>query len=383
MAKPNTKRNVKTRGSKKWDSKKGQNTERDFDYSGKSKFKGSELPTEHKYNDVSWYTKNDAMLKDAASLSYNTPLGSPLHLEKVFMATKSTSSIKVNSYLDTIPGLMSLRVVPTVGVSTNSASPANLAAQNIYSYVRYQNSGAKNYDQADLMLYLLAMDSIYASWNYMKRAYGVLSMYSQYNKYMPKAYFRAFGLDFEDFLSNIADFRMFLNQTAAEISSFCVPAVMSFFVRHSWMFSNVYKDSDNYKAQQYLFTPAWLYKYDETGSKFGGRLVPVVFPKDSAYPFTPWKFVDLKTNIRSMIDAVAYSEDIGVMSGDILKAYGQGQLFKLEPVLPDYTVQPVYMEEVLNQIHNSTLIGNFLGQNAPSGVESTVWDTVQNSYSIT
>lgn len=318
----------------------------------KGKFSQDTQDTTHSYNDVSWYAKNAQMLTDAASFSYNTPLGTFIKGADVF-----GGAVNTNSGFN-VPGLMTLELVPTIGISKDSASPANLAAQNIYSFVRYRNSGAKNYDQADLFLYLLAMDSIYSFWNWCKRAYGLLNTYSQKNKYMPRSYFIAMGLDFDDFIANIADFRLWLNQAAAEISAFCVPAVMPYFIRHSWLYSNVYKDSDSDKAQQYMFNPACFYLYDETGSQYGGRLVPQwinTFSGISTITTASLKLSELQAYYRNLISAIAYSEDIGVMSGDILKAYEQGNLFKLEPVMPDYTVLPVYNEEVLNQIHNSTL----------------------------
>lgn len=305
--------------------------------------------TKHKYNDVSWYAKNPEMLRDAASYSYNNPLGTNVPLNQ--LVSPATVDVSMSYYDYTaVPGLMTLRIMPTIGVSNSSTSPANLAAQNIYSYVRYMNSGAKNYDQADLMLYLLAMDSIYATWNFVKRAYGYARTYSQYNKYMPRVYALGDRINFDDLIQNLADYRMRLNALAARISSFCVPAVMPIFVRHSWMVSNIYKDSDNNKAQQYMFTLDGYYTYEETASQNGGTLQYHKFPSTTA------KLSTYLDTITAMLDKVGYSEDIGVMSGDILKAYGQEKLFKITPVEPDFLVLPVYNEEVLNQIHNSTLI---------------------------
>lgn len=352
---------------------KGSKPQPDFnqDKQYDSKFPTSDIDTSKKYNDVSWYTKNSQMLVDAASLSYNQPLGSQVNYTSIFESI--TSDVTLANGVRSIPGLMSLNLVPTIGVSTDSSSPANLAAQNIYSFVRYMNSGSKNYDQADLMLMLVAMDNIYAFWNFGKRAYGVLSTYSQYNWYLPKVLFSAMNLDFDDFRQNISDFRAWLNQAAAEISSFCVPATMSYFVRHSWLYSNVFKDSNTLKAQLYMFNPAWFYKYEETESQYGGSLTPQPFCENHSTPFT---FSEFKAYYRNLMDAVAYSEDIGVMSGDILKAYGQSKLFTLSKVDPEYTVTPVYVEEVLNQIHNSTVHPVFIGNSLAN-------DALKNSYTIT
>lgn len=310
----------------------------------------------HKFNDVSWYTKNSQMLVDAASYSYNAALGTPLPWQLMVTGSGLDYTPVVNSSAGNlaVPGLCVLKVLPTIGISTDAASPANVAAQNIYSFVRYMNSGAKNYDQADLMIYLLAMDSIYACWNWLKRVYGYLRTYSQFNKYMPLAYLQAdtnaTNVSGVTLYQNLADFRLYLNQAAAKISAFCVPAVMPLFIRHSWMFSNIYKDSDSLKAQQYIFSPEAFYQYNETGSEFGGQLVPKPISTNLTSFSGMCKYLD------ALIDAIAYSEDIGVMSGDILKAYGESKLFKLTAVDADYEVLPVYNEEVLNQIHNSTIV---------------------------
>lgn len=324
------------------------------------KFEKEGAETSKKYNDPMWYAKNEQMLRDAASYSYNNPIGMPLP-KNLWQGGPSTGAgLAANP--EFVPSLMSIKVLPTIGVSEDSSSPANLAANNIYAYVRYQNSGAKNYDQADLMLYLLAMDSIYACWNWMKRIYGYMQMYSQYNMTLPRVFATADRISFDTFQSSLADFRLFLNRTAAQISSFCVPAVMPFFIRHSWMFSNIYKDSDSNKAQMYMFNPIAFYMYSETSSTNGGELIPMPITDLTSNTFQINSLSVLETYLTNLINAVAYSEDIGVMSGDILKAYGQDRLFKLTPVEPDYSVIPVYNEEVLNQIHNSTIVPTQLNE---------------------
>lgn len=320
---------------------------------GKTKFKcGKVKPT----NDPQWYFKDAQILKDVASFSFNSPLGSRLPVGSVWAGSASlTNQVSVGTV--SVPGLMAITMSPTIGVSTDAQSPANLAATNVYAYIRYKNSGATNYDSPDLMLYLIAMDSIYSCWNWMKRIYGMASTYSQLNKYEPRAYMMANNVDFDDIMAHLADFRGYLNIKASEISAFCVPATMTYNVRHSWLFSNIYKDSDTRKAQQYMFVPGWFYQYDETSSSQGGILNPIpvlvnYVPNSSGN--TPFTFESLRNLLNGMLEAVNYSEDIGIMSGDILKAYGEGNLFTLSSIDPDYKVEAVYSREVLTQIENST-----------------------------
>lgn len=310
-------------------------------------------------NDPQWYFKNAQILKDVASFSFSKPLGTRTGF---YDTVAEVPGVTNNQHALTIsaPGLLSIGIGPTIGIAEDSQSPVNLAATNVYSYVRYKNSGAANYDAPDIMLYLIAMDSIYSCWNWMKRIYGVASTYSQLNRYQPLAYMAANGVDFADILSNLADFRAYLNIKASEIATFCVPATMTFNVRHSWLFSNIYTDSETYKAQEYMFVPLWFYQYDETSSSQGGKLTPVPVlqgfnPQDDTPKYT---FQALKDLLNTMINMVNYSEDIGIMSGDILKAYGEGGLYTLSTFEPDYKVEPVYSKEVLSQIENATVVSN-------------------------
>nr|AVX53449.1 putative capsid [Marmot picobirnavirus] len=311
-------------------------------------------------NDASWYAKNVQMLNDVASYSYLSPIGAPLRLEEWVDMPAYGNKGRITSYATSVPGLMTITTYPTPGLAVDATSPVNMAAQNIYTYVRYLNSGSKNYDAPDLMLYLLAMDSLYSCWNWMKRLYGLASSYNQINRYQPAAYITANCVDFEDLIGNLSDFRGFLNQVGAQINSFCVPATMNYNVRHSWMYSNVYRDSDTMKAQQYMFVPGIFYQYDETSSPKGGILRPIkvcngINPVDPATP--PYTVAQLRNIITGMLNALTYSEDIGVMSGDIKKAYGDSNLFTLSAIPDDYTVSSVYSPEVMSQIENLTTCG--------------------------
>lgn len=306
----------------------------------------------HEYNDASWYANNPKLLRDAASFSYNTPLGAPFRLRTLLNPGTAGPLEHVSPRYSSVPGLMSIEIIPTVGVALDAQAPVNVAAQDTYSFVRYKNSGGANYDAPDLMLYLLAMDSIYGCWNAYKRLYGFIATYNQLNRYMPRAYVKAMNVDFDDLIQHLADFRAYLNMTAAKITAFCVPATFTYNVRHSWLYSNIYKDSNTQKAQQYMFVPAGFYQYDETSSPEGGLLTFQPFTGTT----TPRKYSSLVTYMDNMLNALQYSEDIGIMSGDILKAYGQGNLFKLSAVDPEYVVEPVYNEEVLNQIHNLVMV---------------------------
>lgn len=318
---------------------KGKNSR---NWENKDEVQASEEQVTHKFNDPMWYAKNPQMLKDAASYSYNKAIGTGL-----FRNVNPPKLVQFDNQPYSVPGIMAFRIALCPSISKDKSSPLNIAANNVYSFVRYHNSGSSNYDAPDLMLYLMAMDSMYAMWNWGQRAYGLLRTYGQLNRYLPAGAVEASGFDFNDLQKNINDFRGYLNVAASKISAFCVPSNMAIFVRHSWMFSNIYKDASVQKSQMYVFSPDFFYRYDEVDKL--GSLKPIAVK-------TKTTFAQFRAIMDELISAMQLSEDVGIMSGDIKKAYGDAGLFTLTPISEDYSVEPVYNEEVLTQIHNLSIM---------------------------
>lgn len=310
------------------------------------------------HNDVSWYANNESLLRDSASFPYSRPVGS--RITRKFNATVSTpnnSPLSIEGYDRSVPGIMTLTYSSVTGSYNGGAtSPINIAANAIYTFVRHANSGSKIYDAPDLMMYLMAMDSAYAHYAYMVRMYGAIQLNSPYNRYLPKALIAQMGGDYEDLSSNLAQFRYFINQYAFKLSQLCVPADMAVFARHVWMNSNIYMDSAAVKAQYYMFVPNNYYHFVEQTDEPGYLTYKTYASMNDA--------ASGKLNLQSLVnisndilEPILQSEDMNVMSGDILKAFGQENIYKIQPIAENYFVQPVYNAEVLSQIENSVVAG--------------------------
>lgn len=339
-----------------------------------------EEKTVHKqsHNDASWYMADNQLVNDVASISFNTALGNPITLTGSIGTTFS-----VNSYSLQLPGIMSIYTTPTIGISTDANSPVNIAMRRLYTYVRHANSGHSNYDPADLMIYLLAMDSIYTYWAYMVRAYGVAQVFSRTNKFVGDALLTAMGVD-PNIRENLADFRAYINTFAAKAQQWCVPRVMTYFLRHNWMYSNVYKDEDNDKAQMFMYVPAALYKYNPTlseGSAGGLQATYIAAQAGTGiitYKTLPNTYVDLVAKGNDLLNALAGQEDIGIISGDILKAYGVENLWKIDTIPTEYQVVPVFSEEVLEQFHNTAFAGNRIVNASGESLDIVGFDITQD-----
>lgn len=298
-----------------------------------------------KPNDWRWYAQNEQLVTDVASFQYATALGTVLR----------TGIPSIDSV--TVPGVMSLEFVPSIGFASIETDPINVAMRRLYAFVRHANSGSKNYEAPDLMLYTMCVDSAHMFLSYMKRIYGVMLDYTPKNRYYPKALIRAMNVNFSSIESNLNDFRGYINQFAVKLSQLWIPNSFSMLARHSWMCEGMYTDSSSSKPQTYIYVPTAFYFFAtelSEGNVGGARLVPIFRNGDNGTTST---FEDLINYGNSMLENMIVNEDFGVMGGDILKAFGEAGIIKPMGIAENYQILPEYNQEVLSQIENSTAVG--------------------------
>lgn len=303
-----------------------------------------------KDNDPAWYAQNPQLIRDYASYPFGIALGTPLNLGGQYQAK------------DAIIGLAAYYFAPTVGTPQDANAPVNIAMRNIYSYVRHANSGHSNYDAPDLMLYLLAMDSVYMYHSFLKRIAGLVLDYTTLNRYYPAALVRAMGVDFDDVSSHIQDFRGFINQYAVKMGSMCVPNSMSYMARHTWMVEGIYVDSNTSKAQTYFYTPSAFLQFERDSSSQAGELAYASFCHPELQNITSnalKSYSDLVQFGNSLLNPILQEEDFNIMSGDILKAFGTEGVVKVSGIAEGYMILPQYSPEVLSQMENATVFNGY------------------------
>lgn len=300
-------------------------------------------------NDPSWYNNIVPAVNDYANIPFNIPTGASFSLGK-----GDDTVVKQQSTIKGVPGIMTIEVMPTIGSAQAPTDGVNLGATQLYSMIRKANSGAKNYDPSDVMLTVLAMDSAYMLYEYLLRAYRSIGVYNSMNRYEPNALLYAQGFGTE-ICTQMADFRGLLDLFAYQLGSINVPDVFSFVRRHSWLFSHVYCDSESAKAQLYMYMPAGFYKYTEGQAG-----------EPTSLDYVPWSelfgsdvITDLAT-IKSAIDTIMQpilgSQDIGIISGDIAKAFDSAGFIKIQPVADHEALVPEYNLEVIEQMVNCDIL---------------------------
>lgn len=302
-------------------------------------------------NDPGWYA--DSVDLRAAYFSY--PFAAPLGIN--FQSGNATMD------RSSVPGVMAYYFVPTIGRTTSADAAVNVAAQRLYSYVRYANSGHANYDPTDLMIYVLAMDSLEMYAEYLKRIYGLLTKYSRTNWYAPDALLKANWVNPVDLQKHIPDLFGYIRLFIAKTSAFAVPANVSLNKRHAWMCRHMWVDNpDSSKAQTYMYVPSAFYRFtlDSTGA---GMLTADSWIQPQSYtgavPVSSLATFDQLVSFgNSLLSSVVAQEDFGIMSGDIMKAFPNDYRV-IEDITQDWQVPFEYSAEVLSQIENATVFSGY------------------------
>jgi hypothetical protein len=332
-------------------------------------------------NDIRWYVSDDRLLQDVARLSFANPAGAdiPLALGDGIYANTSTD------YTERLPGVMTIECIPTFGISRDGSSPLNMGAQLLYNLIRAENSGARNYDAPDLMHYIMGVDSLFIYYANMLRLYGTLNNFTFLNRYTPKALVRAMGYDYDDLSRNMAQFRSYINTFAKRLSTFIMPHNITMIERHFNMFGRVYKDSESEKAQYYMYIPKFIWKYNAIGSTSGALLEPVIMVPSGALSTTApgYTFSQIVTTGDALLAAMN-DEDTLTMAGDMLKAFGEANIWKQDYINYDFKLDPVFDFTWLTQVQNLNscdLFGSWEGDlgTVATGVPYTIQQVIPSS----
>lgn len=333
-------------------SKRNTNVKKKGNYKKGSSSKCSKFQNERegsedlksKTNDPNWYAANPAIMRDAASIPFSWAVGTPITMN---MDTTGLSATSEKDFF--VPGIQVMVLKPSVGWSPNATSPINIASTAMYSFVRHANSGHSNYDSPDLMLYTLAMSQVYSAINWLMRIYGCATLYAQRNRYLPTALLEAQGVDAKDVMNHLADFRYGINVLISKAASLAVPASMTIFQRHAFLYQNVYTEGTSIKDQLYMYNPGMFWMYGLKPTDSSGTLVP----KAVGDKLTVDGLLQL---VDDLLTPIISSEDMNIMSGDILKAYGDGGIIKLQNLNEVYPITPIFDIAVLEQMKNATVV---------------------------
>lgn len=327
-------------------------------------------------NDWRYYAISEQIARDFGSLPYNvlSGVGFDLTAEKMqFGSLGQHPTTAVVSFSEREMSVLRLNCVLGPGWTTTKTEGINMAAAQVYTAIRRRNSGAKNYEAADAMLYILGMKEVYALYWTCSRMLKTAGLFAIENHNLPETLLFAMAVDSDDLVANIANYRGRLNLLASKINALAVPKYFTAFKRDAFILSNIFADSTSMRGQMYLYLPNGYRTYSPKTSEKGGELVYADVDNTAG---KRWTFNQYLDRLSSMIDALFLDDDVNTISGDILKEFGSENLFSVPEVGENEVVRPVYDEDALAQIENSTAAGTFVPNNTTGSKIS--WNITQS-----
>lgn len=295
------------------------------------------------------------MVENVAQFSFNNPAGLPIRVINTGYSYSDTNRLY-------FPGLMTISYVYGPGSSDGPNSAVNLAAQNLFAFVRHVNSGATNYDTNDLMMYVLAITTAYVLYIDMRRALGLTLRYKQSNRYFNRAILQGLGYDVDSLEKKIPQFCFLINKLVRQLGTLPIPSNLGFVKRITSTPDCIYEDRNVKKAQLYAFVPSGFYTYEETDVDPETEiLVPPYLKYNDRSTFANattglFGIDELTTLVDTVVNKLRGSEAIAKLSGDIMKAYGDN-IYHLTEVDESYETPIVVDDSVLTAIHNAFTSG--------------------------
>lgn len=302
-------------------------------------------------NDVNWYFASQEMFNQASRLSFQNFLGRPI-----------IDGIKV-------PTLGTIYTNPSVGVSIKydntgyaTRSGLNLAAQRLYTKLNIFSGRASNYAPQDVAIMIGAMAELISMFEYVRRAFGVVLFYNERNRDIPTRLLQGMGIDAADFYDNQANYRKKFNKLVQSIDQLPLIMNITYMQKAMFMYQRVYTDSESLMAQMYMFAPASTWILDETMNEHGSVLktIPVCIPTTGPGNVIVDTMANRLKMLNQMVDALLNSSSLNTVYADIYNLANKSsevQLFKMDLLSDDYSVEPVFDKMILNQIHNCDIMG--------------------------
>lgn len=333
-------------------------------------------------NDASWYTHIWPVVQDVAKLPFSSKVGMALRNLIVSsippVGTGGIYNLQTGTFANTVTGIMTLKLAPTAGWSDGPNSPINVAMEQILTKQRAANSGRINYDRTEIMFLVQAMDSAYMLYEELTRVNKIFGCYDYKNAYLPDALIQSLGFS-PSLVTDWANFKKMLDLFAYKLGSMNVPDQFDFIHRHSWLYENVYTDARDSKAQMYAYVPHGFYVFKE-GQEFTESYLSYTTRQDLYGVSEVTSLDQIQNAIDTIMNPILGSEDLNLVSADLVKAFGEGGMIKIRPVEEGEAFKPAYTKEVLMQMMNATILGT--NQIAGNDITVDASDTVSGPFLI-
>lgn len=213
-----------------------------------------------------------------------------------------------------------VRISPAIGPCESSQlaqAPINIAGSNTYARLSALNSKETKYAPQDVTLLILAMGSILRMAGYIRRILATTMVVNSKNTDVPRTYFTAMGVNYDEFKDQIPNYIDKFNTLVASIDSIIFPADIEYLRKATNMYTKCYKDSSTEYYGVYFPVPATEWKLNDTYNEEGGGLDTVeVVPINGTRNLSD--YLDILTDL---VNTMKTSATWAVIYSDLLNLY--------------------------------------------------------------
>lgn len=392
----NFKKGKKRSGRKDWNAKSYDNTRNSDSYNDKRDRKTRNYDESDRKapffaephndasprNDISWWNKNSGTFDNAVKIPFNRITG-----DTVQMTPKSQVMSVGKVWHDPgtlgFPGFMTIEYIPTIGTAIGPTDAVNQAMDALYAKIYREYTGAANFTKSELAFHILHAEGIACMVAEVKRILRTVSSYAQQNHNFPRGLYQALTGETNDQMNQVVNklpsLRARLNRLIYNFNSLYIPKFTDVFDRWYSLSSNVWMDEDLISASGFVFTMSGYYKYIEAHEDpETGTTVPPVLQYNRFYAQDFELKVDAFLRIaEGLMAEIRNSANFGIVNAAIAKATIPGDLQQIELFAEGELLKPEFSKEMLYQINNMFIIGQYLDENSLNVTEDVELNTLK------
>lgn len=306
-------------------------------------------------NDSSYYYYSDDLKKQICNFSFNEYLG----VEMPFGDYDDQLIFTNKQYPANVMAIcINPSVAPTGDPTLGRVNGINLAGLKNFTDLTKKNGRNRPYGPEVITILLLYLAEIIKMVSFCSRPFGILTWFDVRNRAIPRLYFDAMDIDYDDFVANAADYRIKLNTIIANIDKIPIPLNVPILAKAADWYKTIYVDKDNPMHQSYLFVPYSTWMLNESGTTGGSSLDTTylrTLPEDPEADRTFNRYLD---TLNLMVQKLLQSSTMQDVFSDMMLCASNGELKlgSLTMIPSDYRIEMALSSEIRNWLHNMVIL---------------------------
>lgn len=325
------------------------------------------------YNDPNYYFFDKDLAEQASQLSFQNMLGYGSikgyeipTIVRILMNPSPGVTVDVPepSDLTEVNAATASPELPVSYIGKNKAG-INLMCAKLYTMLSTYSGRSAGYAPQDVGSMILGISSFAELSEHTRRIFGVAMTYNSRNRSIPLGLIEALGVEPEDFIKNIAVYRMRFNVIMTRINQIPLLDNIGYIRKSRELYQHIFLDSGSPMAQTFFYAPYSVWTLDEESYEQGTILktTPVPYHSRGNESMTPppvymSQYLDL---LDTMVTKLLESSTLNLVYADLMNMASKVSVstWQFDYLAENYAVVPEVNAEAILQFHNARIVGKY------------------------